>query len=43
MTVTLRPITANATMVGLFASLRFRPTGEMEDGELLVRLRVADR
>ena len=34
---------SNATMAGLFASLGFRPTGEIEDGEPLVSLRLADR
>src|SRR5918998_2593261 len=32
----------NAVAAGLYASLGFRPTGEVEDGEPLVRLRVAD-
>ncbi len=34
---------ANAVAAGLYASLGFRPTGEVEDGEALVRLRLADR
>ena len=34
---------SNAAMAGLFASLGFRPTGEIEDGEPLVSLRLADR
>ena len=34
---------SNAAMAGLFASLGFRPTGEIEDGEPLVILRLADR
>ena len=33
----------NAVAAGLYASLGFRPTGEVEDGEPLVRLRLADR
>ena len=34
---------SNAAMAGLFTSLGFRPTGEIEDGEPLVSLRLADR
>ena len=34
---------ANAVAAGLYASLGFRPTGEIEDGEPLVLLRLADR
>jgi diamine N-acetyltransferase len=34
---------ANAVAAGLYASLGFRPTGEIEDGEPLVVLRLADR
>ena len=34
---------ANAVAAGLYASLGFHPTGEIEDGEPLVRLRLADR
>ena len=34
---------ANAVAAGLYASLGFRPTGEIEDGEPLVRLRLTDR
>ncbi len=33
----------NAVAAGLYASLGFRPTGEIEDGEPLVSLRLADR
>ena len=33
----------NAAAARLYASLGFRPTGEIEDGEPLVRLRLADR
>ncbi len=36
-------VPANAIATGLYASLGFRPTGEIEDGEPLVRLRLADR
>ena len=36
-------VPANAAAAKLYASLGFRPTGEIEDGEPLVRLRVADR
>ena len=36
-------VPANAVAAGLYASLGFRPTGEIEDGEPLVRLRLADR
>ena len=36
-------VPANAAAAGLYASLGFRPTGEIEDGEPLVRLRLADR
>ena len=34
---------SNAVAAGLYASLGFRPTGEIEDDEPLVRLRLADR
>jgi diamine N-acetyltransferase len=34
---------ANTVAGALYASLGFRPTGEIEDGEPLVRLRLADR
>jgi diamine N-acetyltransferase len=34
---------ANAVALGLYTSLGFQPTGEIEDGEPLVRLRLADR
>lgn len=34
---------ANAVAAGLYASLGFRPTGEIEDDEPLVLLRLADR
>jgi diamine N-acetyltransferase len=33
----------NAVAAGLYASLGFRPTGEIEDGEPLVRLRLVNR
>ena len=33
----------NAVAAGLYASLGFQPTGEVEDGEPLVVLRLADR
>jgi diamine N-acetyltransferase len=33
----------NAVAAGLYASLGFRPTGEVEDGEPLLRLRLAAR
>ena len=36
-------VPANAVAAGLYASLGFLPTGEIEDGEPLVRLRLADR
>ena len=36
-------VPSNAVAAGLYASLGFRPTGEIEDGEPLVRLRLADR
>jgi diamine N-acetyltransferase len=36
-------VPANAVAAGLYASLGFRPTGEVEDGEELVRLRLTDR
>ncbi len=36
-------VPSNATAAGLYASLGFRPTGEIEDGEPLVRLRLMDR
>ena len=36
-------VPSNAVASGLYASLGFRPTGEVEDGEPLVRLRLADR
>ena len=36
-------VPSNAVAAGLYASLRFRPTGEIEDGEPLVHLRLADR
>ncbi len=36
-------VPANAVAAKLYASLGFRPTGEIEDGEPLVRLRLADR
>ena len=36
-------VPANAVAAGLYASLGFRLTGEVEDGEPLVRLRLADR
>src|SRR5918998_3001120 len=36
-------VPANAVAAGLYASLGFRPTGEVEDGEPPVRLRVAER
>ena len=35
-------VPSNAVAAGLYASLGFRPTGEIEDGEPLVRLRLAD-
>jgi diamine N-acetyltransferase len=34
---------ANAVAAGLYASLGFHPTGEIEDDEPLVLLRVAER
>ena len=34
---------ANAVAAALYASLGFRPTGEIEDGEPLVLLRLAER
>jgi diamine N-acetyltransferase len=34
---------ANAVALGLYTSLGFQPTGEIEDGEPLVRLRLEDR
>jgi diamine N-acetyltransferase len=34
---------ANAVALGLYTSLGFQPTGEIEDGEPLVRLRLAGR
>ena len=34
---------ANAVALGLYTSLGFQPTGEIEDGEPLLRLRLADR
>jgi len=34
---------ANAVALGLYTSLGFQPTGEIEDGEPLVRLRLVDR
>ncbi len=36
-------VPSNAVAAGLYASLGFRPTGEVEDGEPLVHLRLADR
>ena len=36
-------VPANAVAAGLSASLGFLPTGEIEDGEPLVRLRLNDR
>ncbi len=36
-------VPSNAAAAGLYASLGFRPTGEIEDGEPLVRLWLADR
>ncbi len=36
-------VPSNAVAAGLYASLGFLPTGEIEDGEPLVRLRLADR
>ena len=36
-------VPANAIAARLYASLGFRPTGEIEDGEPLVLLRLADR
>jgi diamine N-acetyltransferase len=33
----------NAVAAALYAALGFRPTGEIEDGEPLVQLRLADR
>ena len=35
-------VPANTVAAGLYASLGFLPTGEIEDGEPLVRLRLAD-
>ena len=34
---------ANAVALGLYPSLGFQPTGEIEDDEPLLRLRLADR
>ena len=34
---------ANAVALGLYTSLGFQPTGEIEDDEPLLRLRLADR
>ena len=34
---------ANAVAFGLYTSLGFQPTGEIEDDEPLLRLRLADR
>ena len=34
---------ANAVAAGLYTSLGFQPTGEIEDDEPLLRLRLADR
>jgi diamine N-acetyltransferase len=36
-------VPANSVAAALYASLGFQPTGEIEDGEPLVRLRLADR
>ena len=36
-------VPANAVAAGLYASLGFRPTGEIENGKPLVALRLADR
>ena len=36
-------VLANTVAAELYASLGFRPTGEIEDGEPLVRLRLTDR
>ena len=36
-------VPGNAAAAALYASLGFRPTGEIEDGEPLVCLRLADR
>jgi diamine N-acetyltransferase len=35
-------VPANTVAAALYASLGFRPTGEIEDGEPLVQLRLAD-
>jgi len=34
---------ANAVALGLYTSLGFQPTGEIEDGEPRLLLRLADR